>query len=49
MLTTDIALREDPTYEAISRRFFENPDEFADVFARAWDKLTHRDMGPYYL
>jgi catalase-peroxidase len=49
MLTTDIALREDPIYEAISRRFYENPDEFADVFARAWYKLTHRDMGPYSL
>lgn len=46
MLTTDIALREDPTYEKISRRFYENPDEFADAFARAWFKLTHRDMGP---
>ena len=46
MLTTDIALREDPAYEKISRRFFENPDEFADAFARAWFKLTHRDMGP---
>ncbi|MFM8371860.1 MAG: catalase/peroxidase HPI, partial [Bacteroidota bacterium] len=46
MLTTDIALRMDPAYEKISRRFHENPDEFADAFARAWFKLTHRDMGP---
>ncbi|GES49461.1 catalase-peroxidase [Rhizobium sp. NBRC 114257] len=46
MLTTDLALRFDPAYEKISRRFFENPDEFADAFARAWFKLTHRDMGP---
>jgi len=46
MLTTDLALRMDPVYERISRRFLENPDEFADVFARAWFKLTHRDMGP---
>jgi catalase-peroxidase len=46
MLTTDLALREDPAYEKISRRFLENPDEFADAFARAWFKLTHRDMGP---
>jgi len=46
MLTSDIALREDPAYEAISRRFLENPDAFADAFARAWFKLTHRDMGP---
>jgi catalase-peroxidase len=46
MLTTDLSLREDPDYEKISRRFFENPDEFADAFARAWFKLTHRDMGP---
>ncbi len=46
MLTTDLALRFDPEYEKISRRFFENPDEFADAFARAWFKLTHRDMGP---
>ncbi len=46
MLTTDLALKLDPIYEKISRRFFENPDEFADVFARAWYKLTHRDMGP---
>ena len=47
MLTTDLALRVDPSYEAISRRFYENPQEFADVFAKAWFKLTHRDMGPY--
>ena len=46
MLTTDLSLREDPDYEKISRRFLENPDEFADAFARAWYKLTHRDMGP---
>lgn len=46
MLTTDLALRFDPVYEKISRRFYENPDEFADAFARAWFKLTHRDMGP---
>ncbi len=46
MLTTDLALRADPDYEKISRRFFENPDQFADAFARAWFKLTHRDMGP---
>ncbi|MBD3165320.1 catalase-peroxidase, partial [bacterium] len=46
MLTTDLSLRYDPAYEKISRRFYENPDEFADVFARAWFKLTHRDMGP---
>ena len=46
MLTTDLALRIDPIYEPISRRFYENPDEFADAFARAWFKLTHRDMGP---
>jgi catalase-peroxidase len=46
MLTTDLALRMDPAYEKISRRFYENPDEFADAFARAWFKLTHRDMGP---
>jgi len=46
MLTTDLALRFDPAYEKISRRFHENPDEFAEVFARAWFKLTHRDMGP---
>ncbi len=46
MLTTDLALREDPAYEKISRRFLENPAEFADAFARAWYKLTHRDMGP---
>jgi catalase-peroxidase len=46
MLTTDLSLRLDPAYEKISRRFFEHPDEFADAFARAWFKLTHRDMGP---
>ncbi|MFE7901462.1 catalase/peroxidase HPI [Streptomyces sp. NPDC057424] len=46
MLTTDLALRFDPIYEPISRRFYENPQEFADAFARAWFKLTHRDMGP---
>lgn len=46
MFTTDLALRTDPAYEKISRRFYENPDEFADAFARAWFKLTHRDMGP---
>ena len=46
MLTTDLALRVDPAYEKISRRFLENPDAFADAFARAWFKLTHRDMGP---
>ncbi len=46
MLTTDLSLRFDPEYEKISRRFMENPDEFADAFARAWFKLTHRDMGP---
>ena len=46
MLTTDLSLRMDPIYEPISRRFLENPDEFADAFARAWFKLTHRDMGP---
>ena len=47
MLTTDLALRVDPAYEQISRRFLEHPDEFADAFAKAWFKLTHRDMGPY--
>jgi len=46
MLVTDLSLRIDPTYEKISRRFYEHPDEFADAFARAWFKLTHRDMGP---
>ena len=46
MLTTDLSLRVDPVYEPISRRFYENPDEFGDAFARAWYKLTHRDMGP---
>ncbi len=46
MLTSDLALRFDPEYEKISRRFYENPDQFADAFARAWFKLTHRDMGP---
>nr|WBO81584.1 catalase/peroxidase HPI [Streptomyces sp. SBE_14.2] len=46
MLTTDLSLRYDPIYEPISRRFYENPEEFADAFARAWYKLTHRDMGP---
>jgi len=46
MLVTDLALRVDPVYEKISRRFYEHPDEFADAFARAWFKLTHRDMGP---
>ena len=46
MLTTDLALKVDPAYEKISRRFFENPDQLADAFARAWYKLTHRDMGP---
>jgi catalase-peroxidase len=47
MLTTDLSLRFDPVYEKISRRFMENPDQFADAFARAWFKLTHRDMGPH--
>ena len=47
MLTTDLALKFDPAYEKISRRFHENPQEFADAFAKAWYKLTHRDMGPY--
>ncbi len=46
MATTDIAMKADPAYEKVSRRFFENPDQFADEFARAWFKLTHRDMGP---
>ena len=46
MMTTDLSLRFDPVYEKISRRFYENPDQFADAFARAWFKLTHRDMGP---
>src|SRR6202022_905011 len=46
LLTTDLSLRLDPAYEKISRRFFENPAQFADAFARAWFKLTHRDMGP---
>src|SRR6185436_17689958 len=46
MLTTDLSLRFDPAYEKISRRFLAHPDEFADAFARAWFKLTHRDMGP---
>lgn len=46
MLTTDLSLRFDPVYEPIARRFYENPDQFADAFARAWYKLTHRDMGP---
>ena len=46
MLTTDLALRVDPAYEPIARRFYEHPEEFADAFARAWYKLTHRDMGP---
>ncbi|MEM7102788.1 MAG: catalase/peroxidase HPI [Bacteroidota bacterium] len=49
MTTADMALRMDPIYEKISRRFYENPDEFADAFARAWFKLTHRDMGPKVL
>ena len=46
MLTTDLSLRFDPAYEKISRRFYEHPEEFADAFAKAWFKLTHRDMGP---
>ena len=46
MLTTDLALRFDPAYEKISRRFLEHPEQFAEAFARAWFKLTHRDMGP---
>jgi catalase-peroxidase len=48
MLTTDLSLRMDPAYEKISRRFYEHPDQLADAFARAWFKLTHRDMGPIY-
>src|SRR5690242_16663440 len=48
MLTTDLSLRMDPVYEKISRRFYEHPDQFADAFARAWFKLTHRDMGPIH-
>src|SRR5262244_1992963 len=48
MLTTDLSLKLDPAYEKISRRFYEDPDEFADAFARAWFKLTHRDMGPIH-
>jgi catalase-peroxidase len=48
MLTTDLSLRMDPAYEKISRRFYEHPEQFADAFARAWFKLTHRDMGPIY-
>ena len=47
MLTTDLALRFDPEYEKISRNFHEHPEELADAFAKAWYKLTHRDMGPY--
>ena len=46
MLTSDLALRVDPVYGPISKRFYENPQEFADAFAKAWFKLTHRDMGP---
>src|ERR1700709_2050703 len=46
MLTSDIALKVDPAYEKVSKHFYENPEEFADAFARAWFKLTHRDMGP---
>ena len=49
MFTSDIALKEDPEYAKISKRFYENPDQFADAFAKAWHKLTHRDMGPYEL
>ncbi len=46
MLTTDLSMRFDPEYEKVSRHFYENPEEFADAFAKAWFKLTHRDMGP---
>ena len=46
MFTTDLALKMDPIYGPISKRFYENPDEFAEAFAKAWYKLTHRDMGP---
>jgi catalase-peroxidase len=46
ILTTDLALKEDPTYEKIARHFYENPDELKDAFAKAWFKLIHRDMGP---
>ena len=46
MTTADLSLRYDPIYEPIARRYLENPEEFADAFARAWFKLTHRDMGP---
>src|SRR5947199_8132545 len=46
VLSTDLSLRLHPVYERVARRFFENPDQFADAFARAWFKLTHRDMGP---
>ena len=49
MFTTDLALRMDPVYEPIARHFHENPEQFADAFARAWFKLTHRDMGPKVL
>src|SRR5271166_6698709 len=47
MLTTDLALRMDPIYEPISRRFYQNPDQLAEAFGEAWYKLVHRDMGPY--